>query len=149
MENKNFTTTILVDQSPADVFNAINNPRSWWSEEIDGDTDKLDAEWTYRFGDNHRCKMRTTEMTPGKRVVWRVEDNYFKFTKDPGEWTGNDITFDISRQGDKTRLVFTQVGLVPDYECYTVCRDAWTGFIQKSLHSFITTGKAQLKWYQK
>jgi len=77
-----------------------------------------------------------------------VEDNYFSFTKDPGEWIGNRITFEISRQGNKTQLVFTQIGLVPTYECYNPCRDAWTGFIQKSLQSLITTGEGQLKWYQ-
>jgi len=145
---KNFTTTILVDQSPAEVFKAINNPRAWWSEDIDGNTGKLNDEWTYRFEDNHRCKMKTIELVADKKVVWLVEDNYFKFTKDPGEWTGNKIAFEISEQGDQTQLTFTQIGLVPTYECYNVCRDAWTGFIQKSLQSLITTGKGQLKWYQ-
>ena len=148
MENQNFTTTILVEQSPAEVFKAINNPRAWWNEEIDGNTDKLNDEWNYHFGDNHRCKMKIIEMIPDKKVVWLVEENYFKFTKDPNEWTGNKITFEISKQGHKTQLVFTQIGLVPTYECYNVCRDAWTGFIQKSLQSLITTGKGQLKWYE-
>ncbi len=148
MNSQNFSTTILVDQSASEVYTAVNNPRAWWSEEISGITDKPGEEWNYHFGDNHRSKMKTTEMIPDKKVVWLVEENYFKFTKDPGEWTGNQITFEISRLGDKTKLVFTQIGLVPAYECYAVCRDAWTGFVQKSLYSLITTGKGQLKWYQ-
>jgi hypothetical protein len=147
MKNQNFTTTILVDQSPAEVFNAINNPRLWWSESIGGNTDKLNDEWSYHFEDNHRCKMKTIELITNKKVVWLVEENYFKFTKDSAEWTGNQIIFEISKQGEKTQLVFTQVGLVPAYECYNVCRDAWTGFVQKSLQSLITTGKGQLRWY--
>lgn len=147
MKNQDFTTTLLVDQSPADVFRAINNPRAWWSESIDGTTANLNDEWTYRFEDNHRCKMRTTEMIPNKKVVWLVEDNYFKFTKDSSEWTGNKITFEISKQNNKTQLTFTQVGLVPSYECYNACHDAWMGFIHKSLRNLITTGKGELKWY--
>lgn len=147
MKNENFMTTIWVDQSPAEVFNAVNNPRLWWSESINGNTDKLNDEWTYHFEDSHRCKMKTIELIPNKKIVWLVEENYFKFTKDSTEWAGNEITFEISRQGDKTQLVFTQVGLVPAYECYHVCRDAWTGFVQKSLQSLITTGQGQLKWY--
>lgn len=148
MNNENFTTTILVGQSPSEVFKAINNPRAWWSEEIEGNPDEINDEWTYHFEDNHRSKMKTIEVIPDKKVVWLVEENHFKFTKNPTEWTGNKITFEISKQGNNTQVVFTQIGLVPTYECYNVCRDAWTGFIQKSLKSLITTGKGQLKWYQ-
>ncbi len=148
MNNQDFTISILVDQSPAEVFNAVNNPRAWWSEDIEGSTDKLNDEWTYHFGDNHRSKMKIIEMVPGKKVTWLVEENYFKFTKDKTEWVGNKITFEISKHGNQTQLIFTQIGLVPAYECYNVCRDAWTGFIQKSLRSLIATGEGQLKWYQ-
>jgi hypothetical protein len=147
MNNQDFTTTILVDQSPAEVFKAINNPRAWWSEDITGNPDKLNDEWTYRFEDNHRSKMKTIEMIPDKKVVWLVEENYFKFTKDKSEWTGNKITFEVSKASGKTQLTFTQIGLVPGYECFNVCSGAWIGFIQKSLQSLITTGKGQLKWY--
>ncbi|MEO8854906.1 MAG: SRPBCC domain-containing protein [Ginsengibacter sp.] len=148
MNHRDFTTTIVVEQSPSEVYKAINNSGAWWNDDIEGNTDKLNNEWNYYFEDNHRCKLKTIEMIPNKKVVWLVEENYFKFTKDSSEWTGNKITFEISRQGDKTQLVFTQIGLVSTYECYNVCRDAWTGFIQKSLQSLITTGKGQLKWYE-
>ncbi len=148
MKNENFTTTIVVDQSPSAVFNAINNPRAWWSEGIIGSTDKLNDEWTYNFGESHRSKMKVIEMVPNNMVVWLVEDNFFKFTKDPTEWTGNRITFEISRVAERTQLTFSQIGLVPALECYNACRDAWTGFIQKSLRSLIVTGEGQLTWYK-
>ena len=143
MENKNFTTTILVTQSPKEVFNAINNPRGWWSEEIKGSTEKLNDEFIYRYQDVHNCKMKLIEVIPDKKVVWLVEDNYFNFTKDKTEWKGNKITFEISTQGSKTQLVFTQIGLIPEYECYSACSEGWSFYIQQSLLGLITTGKGQ------
>lgn len=143
MNTKDFTTTLLVDETPAAVFNAINNVRGWWSEEIEGSTDKLNAEFNYHYEDVHRCKMKITELIPNEKVVWLVLENYFKFTKDENEWTGNKIIFEIAEQGGKTQLRMTQAGLVPQYECFDICRDSWTNYIQKSLHSLITTGKGK------
>ena len=143
MDTPDFTTTILVDQTPKDAFNAINNVRGWWSEEIEGDTDKVNDEFLYHYEDVHRCKMKLIEVVAGKKVVWLVLNNYFKFTKDKSEWTGTKIIFEIAEKDNKTEMRFTHQGLVPAYECYEICRDAWTGYIQKSLRNFITTGKGQ------
>ena len=143
MTTSDFTTTILVDQSPKEVFDAINNVRGWWSEEIEGSTDKLNDEFIYHYEDVHRCKMKLIEVIPNKKVVWLVLDNYFKFTKDKSEWKGNKIIFEITEKEHKTQLQFTQLGLVPEYECYDICRDAWSIYIKNSLRSLITTGKGQ------
>jgi hypothetical protein len=143
MTTTDFTTAILVDQTPNEVFKAINNVRGWWSEEIEGSTDKLNDEWTYHYEDVHRCKMKVIEFIPGKKVVWLVMENYFSFTKDKSEWKGNKIIFDITEKNNKTQLQFTQEGLVPEYECYDICQNAWSTYIQKSLRSLITTGKGQ------
>ncbi|CAL1519403.1 SRPBCC domain-containing protein [Chitinophaga sp. MM2321] len=138
-----FTTTIMVDQSPQEVFNAVNNVRGWWSEEIEGSTDKLNEEFLYHYEDVHRCKMRIIEFVPNEKVVWLVLDNYFQFTKDKSEWIGTKVSFEISRQDNKTQLRFTHLGLVPEYECFDICKNAWTQYIQQSLFSLITKGKGQ------
>ena len=52
MTTKDFTTTILVDNTPEEVFNAINNVRGWWSEEIEGDSSKF-----YSFEINGKNKI--------------------------------------------------------------------------------------------
>ena len=143
MKTSNFTTALLVDETPEEVFNAVNNVRGWWSQEIEGDTDKLNAEFIYHYKDVHISKMKITEFVPGKRITWLVMENYFNFTNDKNEWKGNKIIFEITQKGNKTELQFTQEGLVPAYECYDVCHDAWTNYIQKSLRSLITTGKGQ------
>lgn len=141
MNSQDFTTTILVDQTPKEAFNAINNVRGWWSENIKGSTGKLGAEWTYRYKDIHFCKIKVTELVPGKRIVWRVLDNRFNFTEDTNEWKDTDIIFEILKKGDKTEVRFTHRGLVPEYECFDVCSNAWGSYINGSLRSLMTIGK--------
>ena len=143
MDNRDFATSIQVDQTPGETFDAINNVRGWWSEEIKGDTDRLNAEFTYHYKDVHISKMKIIEFIPGERVVWLVLDNYFNFTKDKSEWKGNKIIFEIAEKDNKTQLQFTQEVLVPGYECYEVCHDAWSNYIKNSLRSLVTTGKGQ------
>jgi hypothetical protein len=143
MTTTDFTTSILVNQSPKEVFNAINNVRGWWSEEITGSTNQLNEEWAYHYQDVHRCKMKIVEFIPNKKVVWLVTENYFSFTKDKGEWKGTKIIFEISEKDNQTQLQFTHLGLVPEYECYDICENAWDTYVQKSLYSLITTGKGQ------
>ncbi|HUP10858.1 MAG TPA: hypothetical protein VM187_01555, partial [Niastella sp.] len=88
-------------------------------------------------------KFKIVELVPGKKVVWQVLDNYFKFTNDSNEWKGNTIVFDISTNNNKTELRFTQAGLTPEYECYEVCMKAWSNYVKNSLYKLITTGKGE------
>jgi hypothetical protein len=139
--DQDFTTTIQVPVSPEEAFDAINNPRGWWSEEIEGSTNRLQSEFDYHFQDVHRCKIKVIELIPGQKVVWLVLDNNFNFTEDKSEWKGTRIIFDIAGKGGQTEIRFTHQGLVPDYECYDVCNKAWSYYINISLHRLIATGK--------
>jgi hypothetical protein len=143
MTRPNFTTSIVVDQPAITVFNAINNVRAWWSEEITGVTDELNAVWNYHYQDVHRCKIKITELVPAQKVVWEVLDNYFSFTEDKNEWIGNTMVFEITPKDNQTQLKVTQMGLTDEYECYDICSNAWTTYVQKSLYNLITTGTGQ------
>jgi hypothetical protein len=143
MQNQSFTTTLFVDQTATEVFDAITNVRGWWSEGITGGTEKLNDEFTYSYNDDHRCKMRLIEVVPGKKMVWLVLDNYFSFTEDKTEWIDTHVVFELNEKDNKTHLRFTHEGLVPEYECYNACLKGWTQYINGSLLSLITTGKGQ------
>ena len=143
MTNQNFSTTISVDQSPEEAFKAITNVHRWWSGEIEGDAGRLGAEFTYRYKDVHRSKQRVTEFVPGKKVVWHVLDSELSFANDKSEWNDTDIVFDISENGGKTEVRFTHEGLVPKFECYGSCSNAWGTLINGNLRKLITTGKSQ------
>ena len=143
MATQDFTTTLVVEATPEAAYEAINNVRGWWSEEIDGSTDQLNAVFKYHYEDVHRAEMRIIELVPNKKVVWLVLDNYFKFTKDKSEWKNTKIIFEITPKDNKTEIRFTHLGLVPQYECFEICRDAWTSYIQNSLRGLITSGKGK------
>jgi hypothetical protein len=143
MKRQDYTTAFTVDQSPEAVFNAVSNVRGWWSGEIEGATDRLGAEFTYRYKDMHRSKQKITEFVPGKKVVWRVTDAELTFVKDKTEWIGTDIVFEIASTGKKTELEFTHKGLVPAFECYGGCSGAWGALVDGNLRNLITTGKNQ------
>jgi hypothetical protein len=139
--NASYNAAFSVDQTPEEVFHAINNVRGWWSEAIEGGTDNADDEFTYRYQDAHRCLIKVVELVPGERVTWRVLDNYFDFTQDKGEWKDTEIHFEIARQGGKTEIRFIHVGLVPEYECFDVCSNSWGFYLYTSLRTLIRTGQ--------
>jgi hypothetical protein len=141
MTDQNFTATIIVDQTPEEAFAAINDPRGWWSEGIEGGTDKLGDEFTFHVPGVHRCKMTLTELIPAQRVVWHVSDSYLAFVEDEAEWDDTEVVFEVFDRGGQTEVRFTHVGLVPAYECFDICSNAWGSYITGSLRSLITTGK--------
>jgi hypothetical protein len=147
MTNQNFTVTLLADQTPEEVFNAVKNVRQWWSgyysEEITGNTEKLHDEFSFRAGEGaHYSRQKLVEVVPGKKIVWLVTDSELSFLEKKNEWTGTKIIFEISKKGSKTQLVFTHEGLMPGIECYDSCAPAWTKYLQNKLLPLITTDKS-------
>jgi hypothetical protein len=143
MKKDGFTTSFAVDQTPEEVFRAINNVRGWWSGEVNGDASALGAEFTYRYKDMHKSTQRIAEFVPGKKVMWHVTNAELTFAKDKTEWIGTDIVFEIAKKDGKTELRFTHVDLVPAFECYGGCSGAWGALIEGNLRNLITTGKNQ------
>jgi len=140
MTKPSFTTTIEVVQSPEQVFAAVVDVRSWWFGDIEGSSDHLGDEFTYTVPGIHWNAMRVTELVHGEKVAWLVTDSRLEFTQVKDEWTGTTITFDIDPVDGGTRLRFTHAGLVPDYQCFTDCSNAWGSFVHGSLKTRIAAG---------
>jgi hypothetical protein len=146
MKNKNFTTTLIVDQTPEEVFNVVRNVRGWWSgyysEEIKGDTEELNDEFSFRAGGGaHYSRQKLIEVVPNKKVVWLVTDSKLDFLEKKDEWTGTKVIFDILKKDTRTQLVFTHDGLMPEIECYDACAPAWSQYLHNKLLPLITSGK--------
>jgi hypothetical protein len=136
MNNQDFSTTVWVRQTPEEVFNVILNVRSWWSglfdESFEGSSARLGDEFSFRAGGGaHYTKQKLVELVPDKKVVWLVTESNLNFVDTTDEWTGTHIGFEIFEESDKTTVVFTHEGLVPDFECYDSCAPAWTQYLQE------------------
>lgn len=140
MSDSSYSTSFTVDRTPEQVFDAINDVRGWWMTKIDGDNGAVGDEFSYRVPDVHSCTMRVTERVPGRRVAWTVVDNHMTFIDDQSEWIGTEIRFELSAKDGGTELRFTHDGLVPSYQCFEVCQNAWTFYVGDSLRRLAATG---------
>ncbi len=138
MNDQHFTTTILVDQQPAAVYNTILDVRSWWSglygETFEGNSEKQGDEFSFLAGGGmHYTKQKLVELVPNEKLVWLVTEANLSFVEKNDEWKGTKLMFEISPERDKTRVVFTHIGLVPEFQCYNSCAPAWTQYVQEKL----------------
>ncbi|MEZ0446513.1 SRPBCC family protein [Cellulomonas sp. ICMP 17802] len=135
-----FTTTYLVDQTPDEVFAAVTDVRGWWVDAIEGGTAELGDEFVFHNEPVHVSRQRLTDVVPGELVEWLVLEAELTFVEDTAEWVGTRVRFEITPEGGRTRLRFTHVGLVPAHECFEICHNAWSWYINVSLRRRITTG---------
>ena len=144
MENKSFTATIEVAQSPREVFKCITNDLvKWWGgKDLTGNTTKLNDEFVIDHPGTHYSKQKLIEVVPDKKVVMLITESKLSWLKNQTEWTNTKLIFDIVTNGDKTILHFTHEGLTPDKECYVTCSEkGWSLVIKEWLYNYIVYGK--------
>jgi hypothetical protein len=146
---KGYCINLEVGSSTKEVFNHINDIPKWWIRlaggsitEFEGESSKLNDEFILRHSDRHYSKHQLIEVIPDKKVVWLVTDSKLTWIKEnKQEWTGTKMVFEIIPKGEKTILVFTHEGLVPQLECYEHCVHFWDRVIKDWLFNFITGDK--------
>ncbi|CAN5423502.1 hypothetical protein BH11BAC1_BH11BAC1_22990 [soil metagenome] len=143
MKRKDYSTLITVNATPEEAFKGINNVTKWWTENLEGSSQKLNDEFSVQFGDVHYSKQKLVELLPGKKVTWLVTESKLNFLKDKQEWVGTKIHFEIFEKDSKTQIRFIHEGLVPKIECYSACSNAWGDYIKGSLLNLINTGKGK------
>jgi Activator of Hsp90 ATPase homolog 1-like protein len=140
MKKQDYMSTILVKATTNKAFKSINDVAAWWTENIEGSSEKGNDVFIVHFGEAF-VTMKIVESVPDKRVVWNVTDCYLHWLADKKEWKDTRIVFDISAEGDSTRIEFTHVGLTPQVECYDSCVKGWDQYIKDSLSRLINEGK--------
>ena len=137
---QHYYTSIQVDATAHEAFENINGVTKWWTENLEGSSQEPGDEFTVCFGDVHYSKQKVVEVIPDKKVVWLVTDSKLNFIKDKQEWKGTKISFEISKQDNKTQINFIHIGLVSAIECYNSCAKGWDYYIG-SLFKLLTEGK--------
>ena len=141
MKNEDYTVSIMVNASAQAAFKSINSVSEWWTENLEGSSQKLNDEFTVRFDDIHISTQKLIQVVPDKKVVWLVTDSKLNFLTNKHEWTNTKISFEIVEKNGKTQITFTHLGLVPNIECYESCAPAWAHYIKGSLFKLLTEGK--------
>lgn len=142
MTKQGYTIEIHVNASAKEAFKSINEVTKWWTEHLEGKSQKLNDEFTVTFGDVHVSTQRLIEVIPDKKVTWLVTGSKLTFIKDQQEWNNTTITFELLPQDTHTTLVrFTHFGLIPKVECYRDCTKGWDYYIKGSLFKLLNEGK--------
>jgi hypothetical protein len=89
--------------------------------------DGLAAWWTTGGFD-----MKVLDQRQNDRVEWEVVDG-------PAEWIGTHVTFDLSREGDYTIVLFKHEGWREPVEFMSHCSTKWATFLM-SLKRLVETG---------
>jgi len=139
--NTAYSTSIEIPKSPAVAFNHIaNNIPAFWPEDFEGESNQLNAEFTFRSGKDHYSKHRVSEFIDNTKIVWLVTDSIRK--SDGFEWTGTKMIFEFIPKGNGTIITFTYDGLVIKDELERlrqICNFCINEQLYRSLASFTTT----------
>lgn len=143
MKNTDYTIQLSVDLPATEVFKRINAVTAWWTENLEGSSQKLNDVFTVRFWDMHASTQKLIEVIPDKKIVWLVTDSNLTFIKHTDEWTDTTISFEITEKDNRTQILFIHHGLIPEIECYTDCTKGWDHYINGSLLKLLTEGKGK------
>ncbi len=131
-----YTTSVRVAAAPAEVFRALttlDGLAAWWTT-ASGDGAAA-GELIFTFGGPEPLRMRVDVARPDL-VQWTC----LGYRPMP-DWTDTVLRFELTEApGGGCDLVFRQLGLTPQLECYDQCSNSWNHFIVTSLRNYVERG---------
>jgi uncharacterized protein YndB with AHSA1/START domain len=122
-----------------EAVSTVAGVAGWWTKDTSA-TSGPGGSITVRFADPAgkeigKMDFDVTKVDPNTTVHWR-------FTDGPAEWIGTEVTFDVSRQGEYTILVFGHRNWREAVEFTAHCSMKWATFLL-SLRALAETGKGK------
>ena len=140
MKEQDYHFAIEADISPAEAMDRISQVREWWTKGFEGQSERAGDTFTTRFGDTS-VDFEVAELVPGRKIVWKVVDCNLPFTRDRKEWKDTTVVWELSGDARRTTVSMTHHGLVPQVECYELCKTGWNFYVGESLRKLLTEGK--------
>ena len=140
MSDGNYTKTIKANIVPGEVIDKIGQVSEWWSKNFEGKSTALNDVFTVRFMNGDMYKIKIGELIADKKIVWDVIDAYQSWVKEPTEWVGTKIVWEVSETKDGSEVHFTHIGLVPELECFDTCTGGWNYLMTESLSELLNKG---------
>ncbi|HMS29590.1 MAG TPA: SRPBCC domain-containing protein [Saprospiraceae bacterium] len=109
MQNPDFNISFLVNQLPEEVFKTITNVLALWSEDLEGNSERLNDEFIYQQGEFHYSKHKLMEVNQFTKIVWLTLDSKLTLVK-KNEWNESRLIFERTEIEDKIKLKITHVG---------------------------------------
>ena len=138
MTPSDYRGSITADIAPDEAFEKITRVSEWWGTQVEGQSRQMHDRFTVRFASGDSYTLQIAEVVANQRMVWAVIAARQDWVKDPREWVGTRIVWEISSQAQGTRIEMTHIGLVPDSECYERCSMAWDWLMESSLTRFLS-----------
>lgn len=121
-------------QAPAskiyDALATVPGLAGWWTTTTGGES-AVGKTIEFHFN-KHRVDMQVAELSPGKRVAWQC-------TLEGPDWLGTRVTFDLSEDNGRTRLLFGHRAWKEVNDHFAHCTMKWATFLL-SLREYVEKG---------
>lgn len=140
----NYRHELHIAAPALEIYRHLTTPegvRAWWTTDCSvgpGIGEVVEV----RFGAT-RKRFRIERLEPGALVEWFCTDAHLHapgIVRNPGEWKGTTIRFVLEPlEPRRTALRLEHVGLTRDAECFDICSQGWSQFLE-SLKELAETG---------
>ena len=136
-----YTASIMASASKEEAYIAITEHMSDWWTSMSGKFLSIGDQAKTDFGGKSYWSFEATTLDKPERIELTCHDaNHIHEGLSDNirtEWLGTKLIFEIAEEDRKTRIEFTHEGLVPELECFEVCKAGWDHFFLESLKSYL------------
>ena len=127
---------VTINAAPAKVYEALTQQQGlqrWWTEHAEAKAEEGSVSTFTFYGGMAVFKLSVDKLEPNHQVKWGVQQG-------PPGWQNTDITWDLSEDNGKTKLLLGHRNWASTEGLYPTSNYTW-GQYATSLKSYVETGK--------